>query len=153
MSEMDFDMQAAWLRRFNADAESNLKAFALRLKEAMPDLVTVHEQRGLFAHGLSFVGQVGAHPSTVGALEQWMPAGACAPAARRADPGEDAGRQDEDRANLSIRRLRFFCHRLRAKHGPSGWGTALLAIYCPVGFIHSKERPQRRVGTCLRRLP
>ena len=49
MSEMDFDMQAAWLRRFNADAESNLKAFALRLKEAMPDLVTVHEQRGFFA--------------------------------------------------------------------------------------------------------
>ena len=42
MSEMDFDMQAAWLRRFNADAESNLKAFALRLKEAMPDLVTGH---------------------------------------------------------------------------------------------------------------
>jgi hypothetical protein len=49
MSEMDFDMQAAWLRRFNVDAESNLKAFALRLKEAMPDLVTVHEQRGFFA--------------------------------------------------------------------------------------------------------
>jgi hypothetical protein len=49
MTEMDFDMQAAWLRRFNADAESNLKAFALRLKSAMPDLVTVHEQRGFFA--------------------------------------------------------------------------------------------------------
>jgi hypothetical protein len=48
MSEMDFDLQAGWLRRFNADAESNLKAFALRLKEAMPDLVTVHEQRGFF---------------------------------------------------------------------------------------------------------
>lgn len=45
---MDFDMQAAWLRRFNVDAESNLKAFASRLKEAMPDLVTVHEQRGFF---------------------------------------------------------------------------------------------------------
>jgi hypothetical protein len=49
MNDMDFDMQAAWLRRFNADAESNLKAFALRLKEAMPDLVTVHEQRSFFA--------------------------------------------------------------------------------------------------------
>jgi hypothetical protein len=49
MNDMDFDVQAAWLRRFNADAESNLKAFALRLKEAMPDLVTVHEQRGFFA--------------------------------------------------------------------------------------------------------
>jgi hypothetical protein len=47
----DFDMQAAWLRRFKADAESNLKAFALRLKEAMPELVTVHESRGLFSGG------------------------------------------------------------------------------------------------------
>jgi hypothetical protein len=56
MSEMDFDMQAAWLRRFNADAESNLKAFALRLKEAMPDLVTVHEQRGLFAKSRKITG-------------------------------------------------------------------------------------------------
>jgi hypothetical protein len=46
---MDFDMQAAWLRRFRADAESNLKSFALRLKEAMPDLVTVHESKGLFS--------------------------------------------------------------------------------------------------------
>jgi len=42
-------MQAAWLRRFSADAEANLKAFALRLKEAMPNLVTVHESKGLFA--------------------------------------------------------------------------------------------------------
>jgi hypothetical protein len=48
---MDFDMQAAWLRRFKADAESNLKAFALRLKEAMPELVTVHESGGLFSSG------------------------------------------------------------------------------------------------------
>jgi len=45
----DFDMQAAWLRRFKADAGSNLKAFALRLKEAMPELVTVHESRGFFS--------------------------------------------------------------------------------------------------------
>ena len=44
-----FDMQAAWLRRFRSDAESNLKAFALRLKEAMPDLVTVHESKGFFS--------------------------------------------------------------------------------------------------------
>ena len=44
----DFDIQAAWLRRFHADAESNLKAFALRLKEAMPELVTVRESKGLF---------------------------------------------------------------------------------------------------------
>jgi hypothetical protein len=45
----DFDMQAAWLRRFTADIESNLRAFALRLKEAMPELVSVKETRGLFA--------------------------------------------------------------------------------------------------------
>jgi hypothetical protein len=47
--DMDFDMQAAWLRRFKADAESNLKAFALRLKEAMPEQVTIHETRGFFS--------------------------------------------------------------------------------------------------------
>ena len=41
-------MQAAWLRRFKADAESNLRAFALRLKEAMPEQVTIHEKRGFF---------------------------------------------------------------------------------------------------------
>lgn len=45
----DFDMQAAWLRRFHADAESNLKAFALRLKEAMPDLVTIRESKGFLS--------------------------------------------------------------------------------------------------------
>jgi hypothetical protein len=45
----DFDMQAAWLRRFHADAESNLKAFALRLKEAMPELVTVRESKGFLS--------------------------------------------------------------------------------------------------------
>jgi hypothetical protein len=53
---MDFDMQAAWLRRFRADAENNLKAFALRLKEAMPDLVTVHETKGLFSKSGKVVG-------------------------------------------------------------------------------------------------
>jgi hypothetical protein len=45
----DFDMQAAWLRRFTADAESSLGAFARRLQEAMPDRVTVHEKRGFFS--------------------------------------------------------------------------------------------------------
>ncbi len=45
----DFDIQAAWLRRFTSDAESNLKAFALRLKEAMPERVTVHETKGFFS--------------------------------------------------------------------------------------------------------
>jgi hypothetical protein len=47
--DIDFDMQAAWLRRFKSDAESNLRAFALRLKEALPELVTIHESRGLFS--------------------------------------------------------------------------------------------------------
>ena len=32
--EISFDLQAAWMRRFHADAESNLHAFALRLREA-----------------------------------------------------------------------------------------------------------------------
>jgi hypothetical protein len=45
----DFDLQAAWLRRFTADAESNLNAFALRLKEAMPDRVTIHQSKGFFS--------------------------------------------------------------------------------------------------------
>jgi hypothetical protein len=47
----DFDLQAAWLRRFKADANSNLRAFALRLKEALPQQVTVHEKRALFGAG------------------------------------------------------------------------------------------------------
>ena len=45
---VDFDMQSAWLRRFQSDAESNLKAFALRLKEAMPEHVTLLETRPFF---------------------------------------------------------------------------------------------------------
>jgi hypothetical protein len=53
---IDFDMQAAWLRRFRADAESNLKAFALRLKEAMPDLVTIQESKGLFSRSGKVIG-------------------------------------------------------------------------------------------------
>jgi hypothetical protein len=53
---IDFDMQAAWLRRFNTDAETNLKAFALRLKEALPELVTIHESRGLFSRSVKTKG-------------------------------------------------------------------------------------------------
>jgi hypothetical protein len=45
----DFDIQAAWLRRFTSDAESNLKALALRLHEALPELVTVQTSKGFFA--------------------------------------------------------------------------------------------------------
>jgi hypothetical protein len=33
--DADFDMQAAWMRRFASDTDSNLRAFALRLKEAL----------------------------------------------------------------------------------------------------------------------
>lgn len=47
--EVDFDRQAAWLRRFRSDAETNLSAFARRLKEALPDQVTVHESRGFLS--------------------------------------------------------------------------------------------------------
>ena len=48
----DFDMQAAWLRRFRGGAESNLKAFALRLKQAMPGAllaVTTANARAAYA--------------------------------------------------------------------------------------------------------
>ena len=54
--KMDFDLQAAWLRRFKADAESNLTAFARRLKEAMPELVTVQESRGFFSSAAKTTG-------------------------------------------------------------------------------------------------
>ncbi len=56
MSGPGFDIEAAWLRRFSADAESNLGAFALRLKEAMPELVTVQESKGLFSRHARIVG-------------------------------------------------------------------------------------------------
>jgi hypothetical protein len=54
--DIDFDMQAAWHRRFRADVDGNLKAFALRLKEAMPELVTVHESRGFFSSTAKITG-------------------------------------------------------------------------------------------------
>ncbi len=48
----NFDLEAAWMRRFQSDAQANLRAFALALREAMPELVTVEEHRGLFErHG------------------------------------------------------------------------------------------------------
>jgi len=53
---LDFDMQAAWLRRFSADADANLKAFALRLKEAMPERVTVRESKGFFSSSAKTTG-------------------------------------------------------------------------------------------------
>ncbi len=56
MSEFNFDLQAAWLRRFSADAASNLGAFALRLKEALPELVTIQEQKGFFSRSGTITG-------------------------------------------------------------------------------------------------
>jgi hypothetical protein len=56
MADIDFDVQAAWWRRFQSDAESNLRAFALRLKEAMPELVTIQESKGLFSRNARTTG-------------------------------------------------------------------------------------------------
>jgi hypothetical protein len=53
---VDFDMQAAWLRRFSADVESSLRAFALLLREAMPQLVTIQESRSLFSRNVKTTG-------------------------------------------------------------------------------------------------
>jgi hypothetical protein len=55
-ADIDFDMQAAWLRRFTADAEGNLRAFALRLKEAMPERVRIDERKGFFSSKAKTVG-------------------------------------------------------------------------------------------------
>jgi hypothetical protein len=64
----DFDLQMALLRHFKADAESNLKAFALRLKEALPDQVTLHEKHSLFgsAHITGVTIELGDHRYTLG---------------------------------------------------------------------------------------
>lgn len=52
----DFDVQAAWLRRFQADADGNMRAFALRLKEALPQHVTIHESKGFFSRSARVTG-------------------------------------------------------------------------------------------------
>jgi hypothetical protein len=51
-----FDLDAAWLRRFQSDVQANLRAFALLLQEALPDLVTLEERRGLFERKGTIVG-------------------------------------------------------------------------------------------------
>jgi hypothetical protein len=51
-----FDAQAAWLRRFQSDAQSNLRAFALRLHEAMPERVTIQESKSLFSRNAKTTG-------------------------------------------------------------------------------------------------
>lgn len=54
---LSFDDQAAWLRRFQADAQGNLRALALRLHEAMPERVTLKQtSRGLFGRRTVIVG-------------------------------------------------------------------------------------------------
>ena len=55
-SGLDFDRDAAWYRRFTTDAESNLRAFALRLREAMPERVTVHESKSFFSRTSALTG-------------------------------------------------------------------------------------------------
>ena len=52
----NFDLEAAWLRRFQSDAQANLRAFALSLREALPDQVTVEERRGLFERNGTITG-------------------------------------------------------------------------------------------------
>jgi hypothetical protein len=46
---VDYDIQAAWLRRLTSDIESNLSSFAMRLKEAMPERVNLLEKKSLFS--------------------------------------------------------------------------------------------------------
>jgi hypothetical protein len=53
---LDFDRDAAWYRRFTSDAESNMRAFALRLREAMPERVTVYENKSFFARSATMTG-------------------------------------------------------------------------------------------------
>lgn len=53
---LDFDRDAAWYRRFSSDAESNMRAFALRLREAMPELVTIHENKNFFTRATTTTG-------------------------------------------------------------------------------------------------
>ena len=54
--QLNFDLQTAWLRRFTSDAESNLKAFALRLKEALPQQVTILEKKPFLFGDPKFTG-------------------------------------------------------------------------------------------------
>jgi hypothetical protein len=56
VAPVNFDLQAAWLRRFNSDAQSNLRAFALLLQEALPGLVTIQESRSLFSRTAKTIG-------------------------------------------------------------------------------------------------
>jgi hypothetical protein len=52
----DFDTELAWMRRFEADATGNLRALALRLKEALPQKVNLETRGGFFGRGGAIVG-------------------------------------------------------------------------------------------------
>ena len=64
---IDYDMQAAWLRRLTSDVQSNLGSFALRLKEAMPEHVTLLEKKSLFSAAklTGVVVEIGEHTYTL----------------------------------------------------------------------------------------
>ena len=64
---IDYDMQAAWLRRLTSDVQSSLGSFALRLKEAMPEHVTLLEKKSLFsaAELTGVVVEIGEHTYTL----------------------------------------------------------------------------------------
>ena len=64
---IDYDMQAAWLRRLTSDVQSNLSTFALRLKEAMPEHVTLLEKKSLFSAAklTGVVVEIGEHTYTL----------------------------------------------------------------------------------------
>ncbi len=55
-ANFDFDREAAWYRRFTSDAQSSLRAFALRLHEAMPERVTIHETKGFLSRSSTTTG-------------------------------------------------------------------------------------------------
>jgi hypothetical protein len=64
---IDYDMQAAWLRRLTSDVQSSLGSFALRLKEAMPEHVTLLEKKSLFSAAklTGVVVEIGEHTYTL----------------------------------------------------------------------------------------
>lgn len=106
----DFDRDAAWFRRFSSDAESSLRAFALRLHEAMPDRVTVYESKGFFAKKATTTGvavDLGEHRYTLkienGRLQATiaMVVRGIALSTKTVDPAEWFGKLTEETKNAS----------------------------------------------------
>lgn len=60
-AEDDFDLQAAWMRKMHGNALANFHAFALRVREALPNIVRLsYAQSGFFkktstATSISFI--------------------------------------------------------------------------------------------------